>query len=102
VFLPEIFSGSFLPLCSSGAVAVLAGLDPTSVVSAHVSLWFASEMALAYRAGWPLSLTTPVSMVVRDLTLPALWIAAIASNAFEWHGHLMRTNAQLAQADEGN
>ncbi len=101
-FLPEIFSGSFLPLCASGAAAVLAGLDATTVVAAHALLWISSEIALAHRAGWPLSFTTPASMLLRDLTLPVLWISAIASNAFEWHGHLMATNAELAHADEGD
>ena len=99
-FLPEIFSGSFLPLCAGGAAAMLAGFDPGPVVAALAVLWFGAEIALAHRAGWPLSVTTPASMMVRDLTLPVLWIAAIASNAFEWHGHPMRTNAQFAHADD--
>lgn len=101
-FLPELFSGSFLPLCASGAAAMLAGLDAISVVAAHALLWFGSEIALAYRAGWPLSHTTLVSMVMRDLAIPILWLAAIASNVFEWHGHQMKTNPQLAHAEESD
>ena len=97
-FLPEILSGSFIPLCASAGAALLAGFDATPVVAAHALLWFSSEIALAYRAGWPLSATTPASMVVRDLALPALWVAAIASNAFEWHGHPMSTKTQLVHA----
>jgi len=100
--LPELFSGSFLPLCASGAAAMLAGLDAISVVAAHALLWFGSEIALAYRAGWPLSHTTLVSMVMRDLAIPILWLAAIASNVFEWHGHQMKTNPQLAHAEESD
>jgi ceramide glucosyltransferase len=99
-FLPEIFSGSFLPLCASGAAAVLAGFDAVLIVAAHALLWFGSEIALAYRAGWALSVTTFASMIIRDLIIPVLWLAAIASNAFEWRGHQMKTNPQLAHADE--
>jgi ceramide glucosyltransferase len=101
-FLPELFSGSFLPLCASGAAAMLAGLDAISVVAAHALLWFGSEIALAHRAGWPLSHTTLVSMVMRDVAIPVLWLAAIASNVFEWHGHRMKTNPQLAHADKSD
>jgi ceramide glucosyltransferase len=101
-FVPELFSGSFLPLCASGGAAVLAGFDAIWVVSAHALAWFGSEIALAYRAGWPVSLTTAASMMIRDLAIPILWFAAIASNAFEWHGHQMKTNPQLAHADEGD
>ena len=97
-FLPEIFSGSLLPLGAAAAAAALAGFDPAAVVAAHALLWFGSEIALAHRAGWPVSLTTPLSMVVRDLTLPALWIAAVVSNTFEWHGHPMTTNPQTRPA----
>jgi ceramide glucosyltransferase len=101
-FLPELFSGSFLPLCASGAAAAQAGLDATSIVAAHSLLWFGSEIALAHRANWPLSFTTLVSMVIRDLAIPVIWLAAIASNVFEWRGHQMKTNPQLAHADESD
>jgi ceramide glucosyltransferase len=90
-FLPELFSGSVLPLSASAGAALLAGMDAPSIVAAHLLLWFGLEIALAYSVRWPLSLRASVSIVIRDLALPILWIAAVASNSFEWHGHLMRT-----------
>jgi ceramide glucosyltransferase len=101
-FLPEILAGSFLPLCSSSAAAVLGGFDVGPIFAAHALFWFGLEIALAQRASWHLSLSTPVSMLVRDLSIPALWFAAMASNAFEWRGHQMKTDPKLAHADEGD
>ena len=100
-FLPELLTGSFLPLSASGAAAALAGVQPLSILAAHAVLWYGCEIALARLARWPLSLSTPLSMIVRDLAIPALWIAAIISNEFEWRGHQMRTKPQLARADDG-
>jgi ceramide glucosyltransferase len=98
-FLPEIFSGSLLPLCASGISAALAGLDPLSVVAAHAALWFGAEMLLAYRAGWPLSAMTLVSMLTRDVLIPPVWLAALVSRRFEWGGHQMRTSPRFGEAD---
>jgi ceramide glucosyltransferase len=98
-FLPEIFSGSWLPLCASGISAALAGLDPLSVMAAHATLWFGAEMLLAYRAGWPLSAMSLVSMLMRDVLIPPVWLAALVSRRFEWGGHQMRTSPRFGEAD---
>ncbi|HEY7764623.1 MAG TPA: ceramide glucosyltransferase [Aestuariivirgaceae bacterium] len=98
-FLPEIFSGSLLPLCASGVSAALAGLDAMFVVATHAGFWFAAEILLARRAGWPLSATTLASMITRDALIPPVWLAALASRSFEWGGHRMRTSPRLGAAD---
>jgi ceramide glucosyltransferase len=90
-FLPEIFSGSILPLCASGIFAELAGLNVVPVVAAHAALWFGAEILLAHRARWPLSATTLASMLTRDVLIPAVWLAALVSRSFEWGGHQMKT-----------
>jgi ceramide glucosyltransferase len=98
-FLPEIFSGSVLPLCASGLSAALAGFDPISVVAAHAALWFGAEVLLAHRAGWPISATTLVSMLTRDVLIPPVWLAALVSRSFEWGGHRMRTSPRFGEAE---
>jgi len=98
-FLPEIFSGSILPLAASALAAALMQLDLALVVAGHALLWFGAEMLLAYRARWPLSSTTLASMLIRDCMIPPLWLAALVSSRFEWGGHQMQTSAHLSEAD---
>jgi ceramide glucosyltransferase len=98
-FYLEIFSGSALPLLASGLAAALLGLDASMVVAAHALLWFAAEMFLAYRARWPMSSANLAGMLIRDLMIPPLWLAALVSSRFEWGGHQMQASARLSEAD---
>jgi len=98
-FLPEIFSGSALPLAASALAAALMRLDPALVVACHALLWFGAEMLLAHWARWPLSSMTLPGMVIRDCMMPPLWLAALFSSRFEWGGHQMQTSARLSEAD---
>jgi ceramide glucosyltransferase len=98
-FLPEICSGSVLPLAGSGVAAASIQLDAAIVVACHAVLWFGAELLLAYRARWPLSSATLAGMVIRDALIPPLWLAALVSSRFEWGGHEMRTSVRLSEAD---
>ena len=98
-FLPEIFSGSAVPLAAGGFAATLLQLDVAVVVACHAVLWFGAELLLAYRARWPLSSATLAGMVIRDVLIPPLWLAALVSSRFEWGGHQMRASERLSEAD---
>lgn len=98
-FLPEIFSGSAFPVAASALATLLMQLDVALVVACHAVLWFGAELLLAYRARWPLSSTTLAGMVVRDVLIPPLWLAALVSRRFEWGGHQMRASVRLSEAD---
>jgi ceramide glucosyltransferase len=58
--------------------------------------WYGSEAALAWAAGWQLSLRSVPAWMARDLALPWLWAQAWASNNFVWRG-----NAMSVAEDEG-
>lgn len=85
-FLPEIFAGVLPPLGAfiAGAGALGLPLLPASLV--FMALWYAPELALCRLARWPLSLP---AMLLRDLLLPAVFLAGSIGSSFEWHGHRM-------------
>ena len=49
-------------------------------------IWFGAEAALARCAGWHLSPRLIAAMLIRDLMLPPLWIAAWLSDEVKWRG----------------
>ena len=59
-------------------------------------IWYGSEAALALLAGWRLAPATLVAFVVRDATLPWLWLQAWMVDDFEWRGHAMSTADEAA------
>lgn len=87
-YLPEIFSGSVLPIAAGVAAALRIGIDPFLTLGLLLLMWYGSELALARHMRWHLSLTSAVGMVARDLP-PAIWVAGFVSDDFEWQGHQM-------------
>jgi hypothetical protein len=53
-------------------------------------IWYGSEMALAAASGWHLSALHPFHGLIRDLMLPALFVAALRGNDFVWRGNAMQ------------
>ena len=70
-FLPELFTGGFLPLAAAAGLAV-AGSVSWPVVRPSRLRPGAAEFALAASEGWPLSFRTLPALVLRDLILPVL------------------------------
>jgi hypothetical protein len=64
--------------------------------------WYAAELLLASRMGWPISPRIALMMFVRDLALPALWVAGWTGNTFVWRGNAMdmKTSGLAAAAPE--
>ncbi len=85
-FLPEILSGSFVPVMTAAAAAVALGWPVTSTVTAYVTVWYLAEMALAAVCRWPFGWHTPFATVLRDLVLPVLWVGAFTGRSFTWNG----------------
>lgn len=84
-FFPELFVG-FAP----ALIALLL-----SGVSWHVVLWFfitwyGAEVVLAVKARWHVSIGYVIACVIRDLLLPAVWVAGWGRN-FVWRGNEMTT-----------
>jgi ceramide glucosyltransferase len=87
-FAPEILTGAALP---TGAMATLAatGMLPAVAPLIYLSAWYAAELLLSRAFGWPSGLRTVPAMILRDLLLPVLFVAAWFGSGFEWRGNAM-------------
>ncbi|HXO00923.1 MAG TPA: hypothetical protein VN900_02635, partial [Stellaceae bacterium] len=86
LFVPELLTGCFFPLIAGAYVAAAHGVSVVLVVSLILAIWFGAEAALARCAGWHLSMRLPLAMLIRDLMLPSLWVAAWLSDEVVWRG----------------
>ena len=108
-YLPEILTGGIGPMLASGLIAVSLDLPPLGCMTAFAMLWYGAEAVLAYAAGWTLSLRAPLIWMLRDLLLPALWIAGWLGNDIVWRGNRMdvaetgslETSAVPAESGDG-
>jgi ceramide glucosyltransferase len=89
-FLPEILSGGVLPMICAAIVAHALGWPALAFIVAFALLWYGSEMGLAAANGWHVSPLHPLYGFVRDLMLPALFVAALRGNDFIWRGNAMQ------------
>lgn len=87
-FLPEIAVGAVLPtLCLVSAV--VTGTLPAVTPLVYLALWYATEILLARSYGWPAGWKSLSAMIVRDLALLPLFIAAWFGSDFVWRGNAM-------------
>jgi len=89
-FLPEILSGGVLPMICAAILAHAFGWPVLLFTPAFALLWYGSEMALAAASGWHVSPLHPFYGLIRDLMLPALFVAALRGNDFVWRGNAMQ------------
>jgi ceramide glucosyltransferase len=89
-FLPEILSGGVLPMLCAAIMAYALGWPVLLSISAFAVFWYGSEMALAAVSGWHVSPLYPLFGLIRDLMLPALFVAALRGNDFIWRGNAMQ------------
>jgi len=89
-FLPEILSGGVLPIICAAIVAHALGWPVLLFTAVFALIWYGSEMVLAAASGWHLSALHPLHGLIRDLMLPALFVAALRGNDFVWRGNAMQ------------
>jgi ceramide glucosyltransferase len=89
-FIPEALAGAVLPLTAAAFAAAAAGVSVAGVVGGLALVWYAGEAVLALAAGWHLTWRSPLMWMLRDLTLPALWLSGWMGG-FVWRGHRMQT-----------
>jgi ceramide glucosyltransferase len=89
-FLPEILSGGVLPMICAAILAHAFGWPGLLFTAVFALFWYGSEMALAAASGWHVSPLHPLYGLIRDLMLPALFVAALRGNDFIWRGNAMQ------------
>lgn len=88
-YAPEIMNGSFVAVISGAFAAQDFGLDPLLVGITIISILHGSELILAKICGFVLDWRTPLTLVVRDLLLPIIFIDGLMFDDFSWHGVAM-------------
>jgi ceramide glucosyltransferase len=88
-FMPEILAGAAWPLIAAAFAAAQSDL-PLASVPVLAIVWYGSEAALAWAAGWHLSVRSPLAFALRDLLLPAIWLNGWLGSTFVWRGNQMR------------
>ncbi len=89
LFLAEPVTSAALPLAAFAGATFGLGW-PFWLILIYVGLWYGAEWALARLAGWPSGPREAVAMLVRDVMILALWLAAWRQNSFEWQGHQLQ------------
>jgi hypothetical protein len=90
LFALEIFAGALLPLIACAFLAAALGYPPLPAVLALAIAWYGAEAALARAAGWHFDAISFAASLIRDVLLPAIWLAGWAGKGFEWRGNSMR------------
>ena len=93
-------AGSALPLSAGAYVAAMRGPNAAAIAVALLALWFGAEALLARAAGWHLSWRLPFALLLRDLMLPMLWVAAWLGNDFVWRGTKMNMRAKTGDEEQ--
>jgi ceramide glucosyltransferase len=92
LFLPELLTGALVPGLALSAGLAGLGLPVLPGLLIFGVLWYGLELAVCRAGGWHLSWRTVPSSILRDAMIPAIWLAAIFYNTFEWQGHVMRVD----------
>lgn len=88
LFFFEIVNGAALP-AALAAGAVVAADASLAWLPGYLAVWYLAEAHVMRRAGWPAEWRDLVMLPLRDMMLPALWIATFARRGFEWRGTAM-------------
>jgi ceramide glucosyltransferase len=86
MFLPEILTGSFLPMVAGLYFAAVEGLSLLLVAALLWAIWCGAEAMMARCAGWHFSWRMPLAILIRDLLLPVMWADAWINNEVIWRG----------------
>lgn len=89
----EILAGALPPALALLPVAPLEGWALGPALLALLALWYGGELALARIAGWNLGLRSLPALLLRDLLLPAVYVAGWCGRGFVWRGNPMRLAA---------
>ncbi|MEO8084624.1 MAG: ceramide glucosyltransferase, partial [Ardenticatenales bacterium] len=88
LYAPEVVTGGLAPALIVAAMAA-SGAVPWMALPAVVVFWYGAEFLLAQQAGWPRTPVDVACWMLRDLLLPAVWVAGWAGSGFTWRGNAM-------------
>ena len=83
----EIFTSALAFLIAAAVAGPELGVSPLASFAAATIFWYAAEAWLAWLAGWPLDLRSPLAWALREAMLPWLWVKGWSGDSFEWRGN---------------
>jgi ceramide glucosyltransferase len=89
-----------LPVLAGAYAAARHDLDIGLAAASLLAVWFGTEAVLAGCTGWYFSWRMPLALLLRDLSLPFLWIVAWLGNDFVWRGTSISMPAGRADPQE--
>jgi ceramide glucosyltransferase len=60
------------------------GISWALLLAAAIVLWPLAEMILAILKGWPVTAGMPFAIIVREMLMPVLWLAALLTREIAW------------------
>ncbi|WEK49554.1 MAG: ceramide glucosyltransferase [Candidatus Kaistia colombiensis] len=100
-FCMEFLTGGLFPIALAFLLAA-EGSIPASLAMGMAVAWYGAEAVLAKSLGWHYSRRSPLAWILRDLSLPVLWIAAVCGSGFEWRGNQMNVKKDSLLATEAD
>ncbi|HWJ76227.1 MAG TPA: ceramide glucosyltransferase [Kaistia sp.] len=98
-FCAELVVGGLFPILAMVFLAAV-GAVPDWTVAAFAFAWYGAEVLMAIGLGWRAGVRPTLALIVRDLLLPALWLAAVSGSGFEWRGNQMNVKKDSLLAAE--
>jgi ceramide glucosyltransferase len=80
LYATEVVAGG-LPALTAAGIA----FGPAAALAAAL-LWYGAEIAVSRRAGWITDARGVAGIFLRDLALPAVWLAGWRARGFTWRG----------------
>ena len=99
-FLAEPICLTLPALVAAGLAAPVAGLGPAVAIAATFGLWLGAETLLSIAKGWQLSLAAPVTLLVREALVVAVWVNAWMTEEVVWANGRVRVHAAPPAAPE--
>lgn len=88
LFVAELFNGPLALFVLSALAA--HRLDMAAILLPVVAgIWYGAELVLMRLAGWPSTWRDVLALPLRDLLLPALWLATLSGRGIEWRGNVI-------------
>jgi len=84
LYVPELMTGALMPAIATVLAAWARGYDVGPSLAGFLAVWYGAEAALTLAARWHFTILTPFGWLLRDLMVPALWIAGLAGRSFVW------------------
>ena len=96
-FAPEILTGIVPAILAVPFAAGSFACDPVELGIVVAAIWYGAEYLLARLAGWHIAATSPIAWILRDLTIPALWLSSWFGAGFNWRGNEMSISKTIDQ-----